>query len=93
MCIIICHILCACQALRHILCDNLNMDIFGKRLKEVREAKGLSQIDLAKVLNTSRQNISRWELGQFEPNQETIVTIAKHFDISADYLLGLSDTE
>ena len=67
------------------------MEIFGKRLRELREEKELGQKELALALNTSKQNISRWEKGYFEPDQKTIVSLAQYFKVSADYLLGLED--
>ena len=67
------------------------MKLFGIKIKELREEKGLLQKDIAQFLNTSRQNISRWEIGIIEPDLETVVKLSRFFDVSADYLLGLED--
>ena len=67
------------------------MEIFGKRLRELRIERKLGQMDLAKVLGTSPQNISRWEKGYFEPDQNTLVALALYFKVSTDYLLGVED--
>ncbi|MCL2751202.1 MAG: helix-turn-helix domain-containing protein [Firmicutes bacterium] len=67
------------------------MELFGKRIKELREEKGLGQKELAAVLGTSKQNISRWEKGYFEPDQKTTVSLARFFAVSTDYLFGLED--
>jgi len=75
----------------YVICSLSAMEIFGKRIKELREEKCLGQKELAQILNTSKQNISRWEKGYFEPDQKTIVLIAKFFDISTDYLFGLEN--
>lgn len=63
--------------------------IFGIRLKELRLKKDLQQKELAEVLNTKQQNISRWEKGEFEPSFEQLIEIAEFFNVSTDYLLGL----
>lgn len=67
------------------------MNKFSKRLKEIRLEKGMDQKTLAKALNTSQTNVSRWENGKFQPDIETIIAIAKFFNVTTDYLLGLTD--
>ena len=67
------------------------MIAFGKRLKELREESGMGQKELAHLLNTSKQNISRWENGYYEPDQETMIKLAKFFSVSLDYLMGIKD--
>ena len=57
------------------------------RLKEVRKAKGISQLKLALELNTSQNTISRYETGEREPGLVELIKIADYFDISVDYLL------
>jgi transcriptional regulator with XRE-family HTH domain len=64
---------------------------FKEKLKELRIEKKLSQTDLAKVLNVSQRSISSWETGFRRPDFETLELIAKYFDVSTDYLLGLGD--
>lgn len=66
----------------------------GMRIQALREEKGITQIELAKALNVkNRENIARWELGTRELKAGTIIQIAKYFNVSADYLLGLSDVK
>ncbi len=60
---------------------------FGKRLKELRLEKGLSQKNLGKNLNLSHQTISFWENGSREPDLDDLLKIAKFFEVSIDYLL------
>ena len=67
------------------------MKIFAERLKELRVEKDLSQRGLAQLLNLSYSAIKQWESETRTLNAEAIVVIAKFFDVSADYLLGLSD--
>ena len=65
--------------------------MYGKRLQELRTAKGLSQADLAKQLNISQRAVSHYENEEHDLNTDLIIAICKFFDISADYLLGLKD--
>ena len=67
------------------------MKIFGERVKELREEKGISQNILAKQMKSSSANVSRWESGEIVPSSETIIMLCKFFNVSADFLLGLSD--
>ncbi|MDE6676740.1 MAG: helix-turn-helix domain-containing protein [Clostridia bacterium] len=67
------------------------MILFNDRLKELRKEKGLSQTELAKELEVSQRSVSSWETGFREPDFETLEKIAKYFNVTSDYLLGLSD--
>lgn len=58
-------------------------------LREAREAKGLKQKDLAKILGISQQHYSLYESGKNELRQEQIRKLCLCLDVSADYLLGL----
>lgn len=71
----------------------LSNNIIGKRLKECRKAKKENQEDLAKILNVQRQIISYYETGARTPNIEDLAILAKHFDTSVDYLIGLSKSK
>lgn len=57
------------------------------RLKELRKAKGMSQVRLAMELNTTQNTISRYENGEREPGIKELIAIADYFNISVDYLL------
>ena len=61
------------------------------RLKELREEKNLSQLDIANSINTSRTNIGRWEKGINEPSSSALISLANFFECSVDYLLGRED--
>ena len=65
--------------------------IFKDRLKELRTAKNLSQMQLANQTNLSQSAIAKWELGKTEPTAGAIITLAKFFNETTDYLLGLED--
>ena len=61
------------------------------RLRELRKLQGFTLKNVADALNTSNQVISRYELGQTEPDFATLIRIADFFNVSVDYLLGHSD--
>ena len=60
------------------------------KLKELRESKHLSQQRLAIDLNVSQATVSKYELGQAEPDIPTIIKLAGYFHVSADYLCSES---
>ena len=64
---------------------------FKDRLRELRLANGLSQMQLANKLNISQSAIAKWELGKTEPTASAIILIAKYFNETTDYLLGVSE--
>ena len=61
------------------------------RLREIRKAKGVSQLKLAMDLNTNQNTISRYETGEREPGIDELIKIADYFHISVDYLLERTD--
>lgn len=67
------------------------MKIFSERLKELRIEKELSSLKLGKILGVSDSTIIRWENEKISPTIENLYNIAKFFNVSADYLLGLED--
>ncbi len=66
---------------------------FPSRLRQLRNKKGESQATLAKELMVTKSTISLYETGDNVPDARTIRRMAEHFDVSADYLLGLSESE
>lgn len=67
------------------------MDKFCIRLKELRLSCGLSQVELAKLINTTNDSIYSWEKGRSQPSVESLRNLCKALDTSADYLLGITD--
>ena len=61
------------------------------RLRALRESKGLSQQRLAAELNVSQSTISAYEVGDRSPDMDTLITISCYFNVSLDYLAGVSD--
>lgn len=68
------------------------MKKFGERLRQLRTARGLSQMDFSKLIQTSKSSVNMYERGEREPNFETLEKIADFFNVDMDYLLGKSDT-
>lgn len=62
-----------------------------QRLKDVREDRDLSQSDIAKLLGTTRQQVSKWETGAQMMGADKYAKLAEYYNISVDYLLGLID--
>lgn len=67
------------------------MNKFAVRLKELRTEKSFSQCHLAILLNVDQRTISNWEKAVREPDFDVLIKIALLFDVSTDYLLGLTD--
>ena len=65
------------------------MDAVGARLKYLRDSQRLKQEDLAAAINCSRFSISNYENGRTLPH-DMIIAYSKYFDVSADWLLGLT---
>ena len=61
------------------------------RLKQLRKARGISQLNLAMHLNTNQNTISRYETGEREPAINDLIKIADFFNVSVDYLLERTD--
>ena len=67
------------------------MKIFAERLKELRVEAGLSTQQLSEMLGFTNASIIRWERDLCEPSIVAVVAVAKFYNVSADYLSGLSD--
>lgn len=66
---------------------------FGKRLKKLRLAAGLTQEQLAKRIWVSKAAISNYELYERNPSPEILVKLAGVFHVSTDYLLGIEEQQ
>ena len=60
---------------------------FGEKLQKLRARAGLSQDQLAELLDVSRQAVSKWERNEAMPEAEKIIRISRQFGVSTDYLL------
>lgn len=66
---------------------------FSERLKELRADRDMSQIELAKALNLRSSAISKYENNLTQPSIDTLKKLASIFDVTVDYLVGVSDIE
>lgn len=67
--------------------------MLGEQIKKLRIAHGLSQVDLARKLNVSKQSISNWENNNIMPSIDMLKKICQHFSCSADYVLEMTTDE
>lgn len=65
--------------------------MIGERLLNLRKDAELTQDELAAILNINKHSISSYERDKSEPPDAIKIAIAKHFNVSVDYLLGLTD--
>lgn len=62
-----------------------------QRLKQLRISEKITQEELGKKVGQSKSNISKYENGLLEPNNQTLIVLAEYFRVSIDYLLGRTD--
>ena len=67
--------------------------MFKDKLKKLRKDACETQAQLANALGVTQQAIDRWENARTEPNVTMLIQIARHFEVSVDYLLDNFDTE
>ena len=65
--------------------------MFDTRLKVAREAKGLSQAELARGVGVTRDLVNKYEKAGVKPSFGTLVAIAEYLNVSTDYLLGVDE--
>lgn len=63
--------------------------MLGQRILELRSSCGWSQVELAKRLGVAKQTVSNWENENIQPSIEMLVRLAKTFNVTTDYLLGM----
>ena len=61
------------------------------RIRDLREDNDLTQIDLGRLLNKSQQGYNHSETGRAELKIDDLIKLCKHYNVSADYLIGLTD--
>lgn len=65
---------------------------YRTRLKNIREDRDLTQTQLGQLLNKSQQGYNHIETGRAELKIEDLVLLCEYYDLSADYIVGLTDT-
>ena len=67
------------------------MKTFGEILKNLRIERGLTQVQLANILCLDKSTIAKYETDRIEPSVSMIKELAKFFQVTTDYLLGLTE--
>lgn len=67
------------------------MDIFADRLRELRESYNLTRQKVADDLGITRSSLEFYEKGKRSPNIEMIAILSEYYQVSSDYLIGISD--
>ena len=65
--------------------------MFGERIKDLREERGMSQAKLAELLRCNQQTVSKYERELRDLNTQTLIALTRIFKVSSDYILGLED--
>ena len=68
-----------------------NLEIVGKRIKELRVEKKISQAELGNLLSVSQDTISLWENSKSLPAADIIIKLSEIFSVSCDYILGVKN--
>ena len=66
-------------------------EIFSKRIKDLRVSKGLTIKQLSKKIGMNQSRMSSWEQNTSFPEVAALINISTFYDISIDYILGISD--
>ena len=66
------------------------IETIGSRIAGLRRQAGLSQSDLARRMHVSRASVQSWECGENYPSTDNLISLAKVFHVSTDYLLDIS---
>lgn len=64
---------------------------YRERMKNIREDRDLTQSEVGKILNKSQQGYNHIEVGRSELKIEDLILLCKFYDLSADYIIGLTD--
>ncbi len=62
-----------------------------QRLKDLREDKDLSQTDIAKILDTTQKQYSRWETGEYEIPFHNVIKLAKFYNVTIDFIANITN--
>lgn len=62
--------------------------MLSEQIRILREARHMTQVELARALSVSKQAVSNWENNNIQPSVEMVETLADYFGVTVDYLLG-----
>lgn len=66
---------------------------FKERFNQIIKTCGKTQVEIARAINVSKQCVNDYKAGKSMPSVETLILMCEFLNVSADYLLGLSDKE
>lgn len=69
------------------------MLMLNENIKKLRSARGLNQVEFAKLMGVSKQCISNWENDNVIPSIDMLLKMATFFNVSTDYILGRTETK
>ena len=67
--------------------------MLNQRIRLLRQARNMSQVELANRLGVTKQSVSNWENDNIQPSIEMLLRLADVFSVSTDYLLGIEPGE
>lgn len=67
------------------------MESYKLRIRDLREDADLNQSQIAKIMNCTQTCLSKYELGQRDIPTKILIAFAKYFDVSLDYLCGVTN--
>ena len=71
--------------------ENKNFLIYPNKIRELRTDNDLKQSDIAKLLTTSSNQVGKYERGEQDMNIRHLITLARYYGVSADFILGLPE--
>lgn len=67
--------------------------MLNQQIRALRLSRKMSQVELARLLNVTKQSVCNWENDNIQPSVEMLVKLAKIFSVSTDYLLGIESAD
>ena len=67
--------------------------MLNQRIRGLRQARNMSQVELANRLGVTKQSVSNWENDNIQPSIEMLMRLASVFSVSTDYILGIEQRE
>lgn len=64
---------------------------FDERIRQLRQARGISQVELSAALDVTKQSVSNWENNNIQPSIDILIRLSQYFSVSTDYILGLDE--
>lgn len=71
----------------------VNYSLISNRIRELIEDSGLTLRELEKQIGVNNATLSQWQQGRKKPHLDSLLLLAEYFDVSGDWILGISDTK